>query len=175
MDTATSPSQSGSSRSRRRNAHPHRSAVWRFVKNWWVEILIVVFVALAVFLLVERMQIRQTLWAWLLSASRELAGLVSRLARATTSRMRHITLSDTIAYILLLAAVWLVLWRTKRRLTKSARLTITACPHCGGEIHRIHRHWHDRVLSLYIPVHRYECKEAGCDWRGLRVKTSGHE
>jgi hypothetical protein len=175
MDTPPSPSHSGSSRSRRRSTHSHPSAVRRFVKDWWVEILIAVFVALALFLLVEQMQIRQALWAWLLGAGRGLEGLLSHLAQATINRMRQLTLSDLVAYVLLLAAAWLVLWRAKRRAINSPRLTATACPRCGGEMHRIHRRWYDRVFSLYIPVRRYQCTEAGCHWRGLRVKRSRRE
>jgi len=172
MDTPTSSDQSRARKSRRRSANPIRTAVWRFWRNWWVEILIVVFIALAFFLLVEQMQIRQTLLAWLLAAGHGLEGLFSRLARITIDRMRQLTLSDLVAYILLLAAAWLVLWRGKRRVISSPRYTTVACPRCGGEVHRIHRHWYDRLLNLYIPVRRYQCKNDGCRWRGLRVRRS---
>jgi hypothetical protein len=172
MDTPTSPGHSGSRRSRRRSAKPLRAAVRRFWKGWWVEILIVVLIALAFFLLTEQMQIRQTLLAWLLGLGHGFEGLLFRLARATIDRMRQLTLSDLVAYVLLLAAGWLVLWRAKRRVISSPRYTTAACPRCGGEVHRIHRRWYDRLLNLYIPVRRYQCKDADCRWRGLRVRRS---
>ncbi len=68
MDTPTSTSDNTRpTRSRRRSANRFRAAVRRIWQDWWVEILIGVIVVPAVFLLVERMSIRQTLWRWLLA------------------------------------------------------------------------------------------------------------
>lgn len=50
---------------------------------------------------------------------------------------------------------------------------------------RVHRHFTDRCLSLFVPVARYRCAQAGCGWEGLfapslartRTRTSerGHD
>jgi hypothetical protein len=88
------------------------------------------------------------------------------------SYVQRITLSDLVAYVLLFGAVSLAMWRTRRRLMTPSRYTALACPRCGGEVHRIHRRWYDRLLDLYVPVRRYQCKDPECCWRGLRVKHS---
>ena len=171
MDTPTSsPNNPKLKRSRRRSANRFRSAVQRIWQNWWVEILVGILVAFAIFLLVERMSIRQTLWKWLLALWHGIAGLVSGLAHAVANRAQHTSVSDLLAYCLLLMALSLILWRARRRFMTQPRYTMLRCPRCGSEVHRIHRHWHDRLLDLYIPVRRYQCEAPDCRWRGLRVK-----
>ncbi len=173
METPTStPDNTRLKRSRRRSANQFRAAVRRIWQDWWVEILIGVLVTLAIFLLVERMNIRQTLRAWLVALWHGIESLVSGLARAVIDRAQHTTLSDLLAYVLLLMAVSLVLWRARRRLMTTPRFTALKCPRCGSEIHRVHRRWHDRLLDLYVPVRRYQCEDPDCRWRGLRVKHS---
>ena len=36
------------------------------------------------------------------------------------------------------------------------------CPKCGG---KIDRRLHERLLSVIVPVRRYQC--GACSWRGL--------
>lgn len=48
---------------------------------------------------------------------------------------------------------------------------IASCPRCKGSIYRVPRRMVDRILSLFVPVHRYRCSVMGCDWEGnLRVR-----
>jgi len=47
------------------------------------------------------------------------------------------------------------------------------CPVCGGPVRRVHRRMVDRLLSMVVPVHRFQCKAVDCAWRGnLRVGHS---
>ena len=34
-------------------------------------------------------------------------------------------------------------------------------------MHRVHRHFTDRCLNLFVPVARYRCAQAACGWEGL--------
>ncbi len=44
------------------------------------------------------------------------------------------------------------------------------CPLCNSSVHRIPRRFSDRLLSLFMPVLRYGCGNALCEWEGtLRV------
>jgi len=44
------------------------------------------------------------------------------------------------------------------------------CPLCGGPALRTRRRFVDRLISVVIPVHRYQCRTVSCGWRGnLRV------
>jgi len=156
------------SKGRRRNASLARARrVWQ---DWWVEIVVAILILLAIFLLVEQMNIRKALYAWLLAVADGLRGLLAAFARSLARFVQNTTLSDLVAYVLLLVVLALIVWRTRYRLLTNPRLAQIQCPRCGSELHRIHRRWHHRLLNLFIPCRRYSCKDPACGWRGLRIK-----
>lgn len=162
-------------RSEHRHRRRHRSRaqkLWAGLRPWWVELLTGVFLALAIFLLVERMSIREQMSEWLSRVVAGAGGLVSRLAEGLATFAKNTTLSDLVAYGLILAVVVLLGWRQRQRLLSDPRRTAMVCPECGSELHRIHRHTLDRIIGVYVPVRRYQCKNHDCRWRGLRVKTT---
>jgi hypothetical protein len=146
--------------------------VRRIWQDWWVEIVVAILILLAVFLLVEQMNIRETLYAWLLAAADGVQGLLAAFARSLVRFVEDTTLSDLVAYALLLVVLVLVAWRTRYRLLTNPRLAQIQCPRCGGDLHRIHRRWYHRLVDLVIPSRRYGCKNPACGWRGLRIKSS---
>jgi len=147
----------------------------RLWSEWRVEILIAAVVALAVFLLVEKMQIRQTLLAWLRQGLQYLEAFGGSLAQGVLSFFRGTTLSDLTAYVLLLIALVVVTWRVRWRFLTTPRLSNLECPDCGGELHRVHRRPTDRILNVLVPVARYRCRTRACGWGGLRVRKARHE
>ena len=124
---------------------------------------------LAVFLLVERMNIRQTLYTSVVSMLAGLNHLMASLVEGVSGFLLGTTLSDLIAYLLLALVAALVIWRTRTRLLSEPRFTTIKCPHCGSGLHRIHRRSRDRLINLFVPVRRYQCKDRDCRWDGLRV------
>lgn len=40
------------------------------------------------------------------------------------------------------------------------------CPRCSGPVLRVRRRIIDRMISLFVPVHRYRCNALGCTWEG---------
>ncbi len=40
------------------------------------------------------------------------------------------------------------------------------CPLCAGYAVRIRRRYIDRIISLFNTVHRYQCQEYKCRWKG---------
>jgi hypothetical protein len=170
---------SGRARSSHRHRRRHRTAAGRFLASIWsewrVEALVVLLVILAIFLLVERMQIRQTVLLWLRQGVQVLGTLGERLTQSAQSFVRGTTLSDLTAYVLLLVAIAFVVWRTRWRLMRMARFTTLECPRCGSDLRRIHRSTVDRVLSFFVPLRRYRCSNRDCSWLGLRVSSGRHE
>lgn len=50
-----------------------------------------------------------------------------------------------------------------------------ACPHCRGSLHRVRRRMFDHLISLVLPVRRYQCLSMGCEWEGnLRDRRPLH-
>jgi len=172
--TRSDKSSTTRSDSQARSRRPRR-VLGRLWSEWRVEILIVALVAVAIFLLVERMQIRETLFGWLQRAVAALESLGGGLVRGLVNLVRNTTLSDLTGYVLLLLATVFVLWRLRWRLMTMPRFTARRCPRCGGDVHRIHRRAIDRLLNLFVPVARYGCKDRECRWAGLRVRTAQHE
>jgi hypothetical protein len=114
-------------------------------------------------------QIRQSLANALRQGVEGLGGLVQRILQALVDFVQSTTLSDLTAYVLLLIAIVFAVFRIRWRLVRLPRLRTRECPRCGGKIHRIRRHRTDRLISLYVPVRRYVCKNRDCRWQGLRV------
>ena len=163
------------SRGRRTRKPGRRQEVADAWSRWRVEIILVLAVALAIFLLVERMQIRQFLWWWLRWGFQALLHAVGGVQRSLTNFVQNTTASDLTAYVLLLIVLVVVAWRIRWRLMRTPHLAARECPRCGSEVRRMHRRWTERILSLYLPVRRYGCTNRDCSWLGPRVWTARSE
>ena len=42
-----------------------------------------------------------------------------------------------------------------------------SCPRCRCATQQVPRRWTDRLLSLWMPVLRYQCRSLVCGWQGL--------
>lgn len=168
------PPQLSRASSRRRRSRGFLRRVGHFWSEWWAEIAIALLMAFGIFLLFERMQIRQTLLRWVRSVwaafARSLGSASEGLARFIQSR----TLSDLTGLTFLLIAVVIILWRLRWRLLNTPRFTDRLCPQCGTAIHRVHRRGLDRVVNVLVPVRRYRCDNRECRWSGLRFGKGHH-
>jgi hypothetical protein len=160
-----------SSRERRARKSPAAQLLARVWSNWRVEVVIVAMVALAIFLLVERMEIRQTFLAWARQGYRTARYLLGDMLRGLEAAVQRTTISDLTGLVLLVVALAVVTWRIRWRLMRAPRYTARACPLCGEDLQRTHRRRRDRLVNLYLPVRRYRCRDRDCRWNGLRVWT----
>jgi ribosomal protein L32 len=163
--------QTSLSRRRKRRRSRAWQAITTIWAEWRVEIVVVILVLLAIFLLVEHVQLRQMAVNGVRQGLKGVDRLVAGVLQGISDFVQDTTLSDLTAYVLLLIAFAFAVFRVRWRLVRLRRLQTRECPRCGGELHRIHRHTADRLLSLYVPVRRYQCKNDGCRWQGLRVRT----
>ena len=46
-----------------------------------------------------------------------------------------------------------------------------ACARCNGLVYRIPRRFADKILSMFLLVHRYRCRSWSCGWEGLLRAT----
>lgn len=121
----TQPERSHSdSSSRRKRAH----RAWvpqilvRFFSEWRAQAFVALLAALALFLLVERMQIRVTFLGWVRQGYQSLTALVGGSLLGLVSFVRNTTLSDLTAYLFLLIVVVIVVWRTRWRIDEDTPL-----------------------------------------------------
>lgn len=140
-----------------------------FWRNWRVEIILVVALALGLFLLLERITIRAALIGW----AGDLLSATGVVLRSAAGLFLPRSLSDFFGFLLITGVVVLAVRRVRWRLMNSPSLTAKRCPKCGSSLHRVHRTPIDRAISrLFVPVHRYLCSKPECRWRGLRVDSS---
>lgn len=160
-----------SSRERKARKSPVVQLLARVWSKWRVEVFIVAVVALAVFLLIERMEIRQTLLASARQGYRTARYVLEDMLRGLEAAVQRTTISDLTGLVLLAIALAVVIWRIRWRLMRTPRYTARTCPLCGEDLRRTHRRQRDRIASIYVPVRRYRCRSRACRWSGLRVWT----
>ena len=141
----------------------------QFLREYRIELVAALTALLGIFLLVERMQIRVTIFRIMRLAWRTVSGAVGAVVHAVVYRTSHTTVSDLIGLALIALSIVIVLWRMRVRLIQ--RLTGSTCPVCGGELRRRRRDRLARLLSRLLPVAPYSCRNRECDWEGLRVRT----
>jgi hypothetical protein len=150
-----------------------KSRLRQILRTYKFEIIWLVIVALGLFLIFERLNIRTSLFAWLGRVSAGALAGAGRLDDQFGALLARITLSDAIGFALILGAMVAIALRVRWRLIHNQSLTRLRCPQCNGEIYRVHRHAVDRWISLYVPVQRYRCVNGQCRWHGRRV-GGGH-
>ena len=142
----------------------------QFLREYRIELVALLMALLGLFLLVERMQIRVTIFSFMRAAWRTVSGAVWTVVSAVVYRILHTTVSDMIGLALIVLAILIVLRRLRLRL-RSQLQTRRTCPVCGGELRRTHRRWQDRLLSLLVPASRYRCKNEECRWEGVGERS----
>jgi len=142
----------------------------QFLREYRVELIAALMALLGIFLLVERMQIRVTIFAFMCAAWRIVSGAVWAVVSAVVNRIMRTTVSDLIGLALIFLAILIVFRRLRLRLLSRLQKR-RACPVCGGELHRSRRRKRDRLLALLVPVARYRCKNRECGWEGLALRT----
>ena len=141
----------------------------QFIREYRIELVAAFMALLGIFLLVEQMEIRVTIFRIMRFVWRTVGETVVGVVRAVIYRILHIRPSDLLGLVLILLSMIIVLWRVRVRLTQ--RLSGTTCPVCGGDLRRSRRDWLDRLTSLLLPVRPYRCRNKECRWQGLRVQT----
>jgi len=154
---------------RRSRNHKKPSRLGAFLRQYRFEIIGVAVVALGVFLVFERMDIRQAAMRWLRTTAAALLRGAGRVDDLVADLLARTTLSDAIGLVLILAAMAVLVLRIRWRLRRSPKLIMLQCPHCGGNIHRVHRTRLDHLISVFVPVRRYRCANRECGWKGVRV------
>jgi hypothetical protein len=46
------------------------------------------------------------------------------------------------------------------------------CPRCAGSVERVRRRLIDRIVSVFVPVRRYRCRNDACSWEG-NLRSAG--
>ena len=144
----------------------------KVIREYLIELVALVIILLGIFFLVERMDIRETLYQTGFDLIDYLRTALGGASSWGQSYLAGFGLSDLLGLALIILAVLFILWRIRYRFIRSERWAGSYCPKCGGRIHRKHRSSVDRFIGkvLFQDSARYKCSNEECDWTGLRQK-----
>lgn len=141
----------------------------QFLRNFRVELLWLLVIAVGLFLLLGGNSLRASVTSWTKQTVHQLLQRATTLDERISAFLAQVSLSDLIGFVLVLVALTAILLRVRWRLLNTPELTQLRCPQCGGGLQRIHRTAIDRFIDLFVPVRRYRCRTDGCGWSGLRT------
>jgi len=144
----------------------------RVLREFRVEITAVVLIALGIFLLTEQVNLRVIILRFLRQMASTAVNLSTVGIRGLGNAVLSIHPSDLLGLILIVLALLLLTWRVRWRLMHSEEWTGDTCPVCGSSMHRSHRRRLDHLISFFVPVRRYRCRNRDCGWTGLRIKQA---
>jgi ABC-type multidrug transport system fused ATPase/permease subunit len=149
----------------------------KYFKEYRVEIVIVLLILVGIFLLFERLDLKSLLASGFQLLWTSLKNLLSLIRIGVNFYIFNLSLSDFIGWILLFLAVALAVGVSRYRFSHSPTFQATVCPKCGGDLHRVHRKYFDRLLSRTLLPHarRYRCASPECRWTGLRHPRHRHQ
>jgi len=156
-------------RRKRKRSRSKPSAWWSFR----IEIAALFFFALGVFLLLEEMEIKETLFKGVVNGFKAISNGFVWLLHAIQHIFERFEFSDLVGFLFIMIALVLLLIQFRRSLlTHYAVLDV--CPECGGELRHIHRLPFQRFLSwlLRLKIRRYGCRD--CTFTGVRIRQLTH-
>ena len=141
----------------------------KFIREYWVELVGLLAVLLAIVLLLNKDKI----WAIRLAGKGFLSSIsqwFNSLLDGAFGYLGRISAAELLAWLLIISGAVFILYRMRRRYLKSDHWQVTICPKCSSKLHRVHRTRLDRLLGpIFLPnAARYRCSNSSCRWSGLR-------
>tara|TARA_B100000427_G_C15436548_1_gene563222 strand:+ start:628 stop:1113 length:486 start_codon:yes stop_codon:yes gene_type:complete len=131
-----------------------------FFKEYNFEITVISMFVLGVFLLVEKMEISQTLFSIIKTIIFIFADTIKAIRNGIYDILYWLELSDLVGVVLILLALFMIGIRTRIRLL-SKYYKIDKCPECnsGNKLKRVQKKLKHRIIHivLQLRVYYYQC------------------
>ena len=155
-------------RSHRSRRHAHREPRGpSLFQRFWFEILALALLALGVFLLVERLQIKSIVWKWLVRVGELVAAIGSVIGHWISQHLITVEKSDLVGAGLILVALLMIVSRLRARaiVRHPPPALKEEYPKCQADMVRAPRRLCHRLLecALWIRIRRYACSK--CSFR----------
>ena len=144
----------------KRKGKRHRNNERSFFEEFRFEMTVFGLFASGVFLLLEKMEIKHTIWSGVKIGARFIADSLTGLLTGTVNIIKSVETSDLIGILLILFAGGMVMDRVRlRMIDRMSRPDV--CPKCNGQLHRIHRKLKHRLLEVPLgaQIKHYTCKK----------------
>ena len=143
-----------------------------FFKEYSFELTVFSMVIFGIFLLVEKMEISQTLFKLIKNVLFFFADLIKTIRDSLVNALTILELSDMVGVVLILFAFYLILIRIRIRLL-TIYPKIYECQHCNSssKLSRIKKKLKHRIIHfvLSVRVYYYQCQD--CYKKQLIVLT----
>jgi hypothetical protein len=139
-----------------------------FFKEYNFEITVLFLIALGIFLLVEKMEIKHYIFVFIKTILFTVGDFIKLLRDGTIFVVDKFEVSDLVGISLILFALFLIANRWRERMIVRYSV-LKNCPECGGNLHRIRREFNHKLTSFFyfIEVKHYHCKI--CDYTGIKM------
>ena len=140
-----------------------------FYKEYSFEIKVIILFTLGIFLLVEKLEIKQSIVGFIRIILITAGRAIEWSRDSIIFLINQFEPSDIVGISLILYVFYLVANRWRDRMIE--RYTdLSSCPLCGSlELHRIRKNWNHRVISIlyFVSVKHYECKK--CSHKEIKL------
>ncbi|MFQ6615130.1 MAG: hypothetical protein ACE5D1_09840 [Fidelibacterota bacterium] len=145
--------------------HRHRNSFWQ---EFRFEITVTTLLVTGVALLVERFEIRRTVWGWIQTGIKATHHFFSNFLQNFFDFILSLRLSNTVGVLLIFTAFMMIFNRFRRKMIVRYS-TLYSCPQCGSDLNRIHRTFYQKFLgiALWTNIKHYKCKK--CDYTGMKM------
>lgn len=139
-----------------------------FFQEYNFEITVLFLIALGVFLLVEKMEIKHYIYEFVKGILFTVGDFFKLLRDGTIFIVDKFEVSDLVGISLILFALFLIANRWRERMIERYSV-LRNCPECGGNLHRIKREFNHKLTSLvfFVEVKHYHCKT--CNYKGFKM------
>ena len=156
-------------RERRKRKHPSDRS---FFDSYWFEITVAGLIGLGIFLLLERLEIKEAIWLAVVWSAHRVGGTVRSLARSVGAFLHRGETSDLVGIALIVGAMILAACKLRLRAIRR-HPPLPQCPQCSAVLQRVHGSLIRRLLglALWVRIRHYSCDECGFRatvWSGRR-------
>ena len=131
-----------------------------FLQEYNFEIIVFSMITLGVFLLVEQMEISQTIFILMKKLIFLFADMIKIIRDKIYEIFDWIEISDLVGISIIFYVLYLVAERQRERLIKRFS-NVRDCPECQGNLHRVKKSVKHKIMSYiyFVNVKNYRCKD----------------
>jgi len=130
-----------------------------FHKEYSFEIKVIILFALGIFLLVEDLEIKHYIYAFIRTIFFTIGNGIKTIKDLMIFLIKQFEVSDIVGISLILYVIFLIANRWRERII-DRHTSLTSCMKCGGDIKRVRKNWKHKVMGIlyFVSVKHYQCK-----------------
>ena len=139
-----------------------------FLLEYSFEIKVVILFALGIFLLVEKLEIKEYILTFIELIFFSIGSGIEWIRDSILFLIKKFEVSDIVGISLILYVIYLIADRWRERMIDRFS-ELSNCPECGGDLNRIRKNWNHKIMGFvyWSNVKHYHCKL--CPYKGIKL------